>query len=80
MTAGDAADARMAALDAYLAERTDDGYRVETRSSLQAVICRRHRLFFLLRWVAAGSAERRFVVSVDQHGQVTAAAAEPVRW
>jgi hypothetical protein len=80
MTAGDAGNGRSAALDAYLAERADDGYRVETRSSLQAVICRRHRLFFLLRWVAAGKAERRFVVSVDQHGQVTAAAAEPVRW
>ena len=80
MTVSPATDPRAAALDAYLAERADDGYRVETRSEWQAVISRRHRLFFVLRLVAAGKAERRLVVSVDQHGQVTAAAAEPVRW
>lgn len=80
MTSGQIADARLAALDAYLARRAAQGFRVETRSNVQAVIVRRHPLYFLLRWFARGRAEQRFVVSVDQHGQVASLAAEPVRW
>lgn len=80
MTAGRAADARMAALDAYLARRAAQGFRIETRTPVQAVIVRRHRLHFLLRWVARTRAEERLVVSVDQHGAVTSLAAEPLRW
>ncbi len=73
-------DTRAQALDAFLAQRESDGYRIETRSQLQAVICRRHRLHHVLRWVVRGSAQRRLVVSVDEHGSVTSVAAEPVRW
>ena len=74
------ADARTAALDAYIARRAKQGYRVETRSGTQAVIVRRHPLYFLLRWFAQGLAEQRFVLSVDQHGEIASLAAEPVRW
>jgi hypothetical protein len=80
MSDGDAADARSLALDAYLASRAGQGFRIETRSGIQAVIVRRHRLHFLLRWFASGRAEQRLVVSVDQHGEVTVQAAEPLRW
>jgi hypothetical protein len=80
VTASEAGDARSQALDAYLAQCEADGYRIETRSGLQAVIGRRHRFYFLLPWVARGSAQRRLVVSVDQNGEVTSVAAEPVRW
>ena len=80
MTGGQAADTRSATLDAYLARRAVQGFRVETRSGIQAVIVRRHRLHFVLRWFAPGRAEQRLVVSVDQHGEVTSLAAEPVRW
>jgi hypothetical protein len=73
-------DERARALDAFLALREADGYRVETRSRLQAVICRRHRLHLVLRWVARERGQRRLVVSVDEHGAVTSVAAEPVRW
>lgn len=73
-------DARSAVLDAYLARRSAQGFRVETRSATQAVIVRRHRLHFALRWFARGHAERRYLVSVDQHGEVASLAAEPVRW
>jgi hypothetical protein len=73
-------DARARALDAFLAQREADGYRVETRSRLQAVICRRHRLHLVLRWVARERAQSRLVVSVDENGAVTSVAAEPVRW
>jgi hypothetical protein len=74
------ADVRSEALDAYLARRASQGFRVETRTGVQAVIVRRHRLYFALRWFARGRAEERLVVSVDQHGEVTSLAAEPVRW
>ena len=80
MKNGQRADVRSAALDAYLARRAAEGFRVETRSALQAVIVRRHPLYFLLRWFADGVAEQRLVVSVDQHGEVESLAAEPVRW
>lgn len=73
-------DARTAALDAYLAERAVRGFRVETRSGIQAVIVRRSRLHFALRWLVRSAAEQRLVVSVDAQGQVTCLAAEPVRW
>jgi hypothetical protein len=79
MTAG-AADARSDALDAYIERQAVQGFRVETRSGSQAIIVRRHRLYFLLRWFAGGLAEQRLVVSVDQHGEVGVLAAQPVRW
>lgn len=80
MTAAKSGDARSLALDGYLAQREADGYRVETRSGVQAVICRRHRLYFIVRWFAHDAGERRLVVSVDEHGDVTTVAAEPIRW
>lgn len=79
MTSG-AAETRSATFNAYIARRTAQGFRVETRSDSQAVIVRRHRLYFLLRWVARGSAEQRLVISVDQNGEIDALAAQPVRW
>ena len=80
MTPGQSADARSVALDSYLTQRAAQGFRVETRSGAQAVIVRRHRLYFALRWFAHGRAEQRLVVSVDQHGDVASQAAEPLRW
>ena len=80
MTGEKAADTRSEALDAYLARQAAQGFRVETRSEIQAVIVRRHPLYFLLRWLARGRAEQRLVVSVDQYGEVDSLAAQPVRW
>jgi hypothetical protein len=74
------ADARSLALDAYLAQRAAQGFRVESRTGSQAVIVRRHRLYFALRWLARRHSEQRYVISVDQHGQVDSLAAEPIRW
>jgi len=76
----EAADPRSDALDAYLAQRETQGFRVETRSGMQAVIVRRHPLHFALRWVSQERAEQRLVVSVDQHGEVVALRAQPLRW
>ncbi len=80
MTSDQAAPDRSAALDAYIARRAEQGFRVETRSETQAVLVRRQRLYFILHWVARGRAEQRYVVSVDQHGEIASLAAEPVRW
>lgn len=77
---GEAIDARSAALDAYIAQAGAKGFQVETRSGLQAVIARRHPLYFLLRWFARGSAEQRLVVSVNEHCEVATLTAEPRRW
>jgi hypothetical protein len=79
MTDG-AADSRSTALDTYIARRVAQGFRVETRSGPQAVIVRRHRLYFVLHRFARGLAEQRYVVSVDQHGDVALLAADPARW
>lgn len=70
-------DAPSRALDAFLTRREAQGYRVETRTGLQAVISRRHRLHFVLRLVAHGGAQRRLLVSVDQQAHVTSVTVEP---
>jgi hypothetical protein len=72
-------DLRTAALDAYLSSQEAAGYRVETRTPLQAVIYRR-RWDLARRFGRGGAGERRLVVSVDEHGEVSAVAAEPRRW
>lgn len=73
-------DERTVALDGYLAQRAADGYRIETRSTWQAIIVRRRPLYFLLRIAGASRAQHRLVVSVDDNGVVTASDAEPLRW
>ena len=80
MTDAGAADLRSAALEAYIAKRGKQGFRIETRSATQAVIVRRHRLHFVARWVARGVADERLVVSVDESGEIAALPAEPLRW
>lgn len=79
MNAG-AAPTRSDAFEAYLARQEARGFRVETRSGLQAVIVRRHPMHFVLRWVSEERANERLVISVDQHGEVVTLRAQPVRW
>ena len=70
-------DARSQALDAFLRKREQEGYRIETRTGMQAVIYRRRRLHFVLRLIAHGELQRRLVVSVDQHARITSVAVKP---
>jgi hypothetical protein len=70
--------ARSQALDAFLKKREAEGYLIETRSGMRAVISRRHRLHFVLRLVARGNVQRRLLVSVDQQADITSVAVEPV--
>jgi hypothetical protein len=69
-------EARSQALDAFLTQREAEGYRIESRTGLQAVICRRHRLHLVLRLVAHGDAQRRLLVSVDQQARITSVVVE----
>lgn len=67
---------RRAALTAHLEREAAKGFTIETRSATQAVIVRSRRGWRLLR---TRPAERQ-VLSVDENGDVTSRAAEPVRW
>lgn len=73
-------DMRSAALEAFLEERRADGYAVESRTALQAVIVRESRFASVLRLLGRGRDDRRLVVSVDEAGAVAAEPAEPRRW
>lgn len=75
-----AADVRSAAFEEYIARRRAQGFQVETRSGLQAVIVRRHPLYFALHWLGRARAEQRFVISVDEQGEVAELPAQPLRW
>lgn len=72
-------DLRTAALDAYLTRQEAEGYSIETRTPVQAVIFRR-RWDFARRFTRTSVGERRLVVSVDEHGEVSAVPAGPRRW
>lgn len=52
---------------------------MESRSDTQAIIARRGLLAAVLARVGLDGYKRQ-VVSVDEHGAVTARPAEPVRW
>jgi len=70
---------RKQALDAYLVARGEDGFRVESRTNTHAVITRTGLIAGLLQRVGI-DVRKRQVISVDEHGTVTARPAEPVRW
>lgn len=63
-------------MTAHLERESANGFRVETRSEMQAIIVRSRSRWWLAR---AKRAERR-VLSVDEEGHVTTRTAEPVRW
>ncbi len=73
-------DERSAALDAFLEDRQADGYSIETRTALQAILVRPRSLYSVKRLFGQGGDRARFVVSVDEHGVVTSIRAEPRRW
>jgi hypothetical protein len=70
---------RKQALDAFLEGKVEKGYRIETHTDTHAIIVaggRRKPLWSRFRKHAAGS---RYVVAVDEHGEVTMILAEPKR-
>jgi hypothetical protein len=68
---------RKNALTTFLDARIDEGFRIETRADTHAIIVPAGG-----RWSFLGRLRKppvRHVISVDQHGQVTMAPAEPLR-
>ena len=70
---------RKQALDAYLLACSGDGFHVESRTDTHAIIARTGFLAGLLERVRLNGRKRQ-VISVDEHGTVSAQPAEPVRW
>jgi hypothetical protein len=69
---------RKQALDAFLEEKVGEGFRIETHTDTHAIIVAGGRKSFLHRLRAPGAGSR-YVVSVDEHGEVTMIPAEPRR-
>lgn len=69
---------RKQALDAFLARKVGKGFRVETHTDTHAIVVggRRRSLLNVLR---RRNGDRRYVVSVDEHGEITMIPAEPIR-
>ena len=66
-------------LDAFLEEKVGEGFRIETHTDTHAIVVTGgHRPPLLNRFRRRG-AGRRFVISVDEHGEVTMSPAEPRR-
>ena len=70
---------RNRALEAFLETKVLEGYRIETHTGTHAiVITGSNRKRFLSRFRGPGAGDR-YVISVDQHGEVTMIPAEPIR-
>ncbi len=72
----DPSGARAHGLDAFLDQKLDEGYVVETRSGTHAIIWRRPKG---LKRFTSGADPGRYVVEVDEAGNATMRAAEPRR-
>jgi hypothetical protein len=64
---------RKTALDAFLETRLREGFEIETHTDTHAILVQRQS--FLNRF----RGRDRYVVSVDEHGEVTMIPAEPKR-
>jgi hypothetical protein len=66
---------RKDALDAFLETKLQEGFAIETHTDTHAIIERKS----LLRRLRGHGGAERYVVSVDEHGEVTMIQAEPKR-
>jgi hypothetical protein len=69
---------RKNALDTFLEGKVGEGFRIETHTDTHAIIVVPDRKSFL-NWFRGRGAGSRYVVSVDEHGEVTMIPAEPRR-
>jgi len=70
---------RKNALTAFLDARVGEGFRIETRTDTHAIIVPADRGWSFLDRLRKTKAPARQVISVDEHGEVTMAPAEPLR-
>jgi hypothetical protein len=68
--------ARADALDAFLDQKLEEGYFIETRTGIHAIISRAPKG---LKRFTSGADPGRYVVEVDEDGVATMRAAEPRR-
>lgn len=66
---------RTTALDAFLATKIREGFEIETHTDTHAIVIERRSFARRL----GGGGANRYVVSVDEHGEVTMIPAEPKR-
>lgn len=75
----DPSGVREKALDAFLETKVREGWRIETHTETHAIIVEdSNRKRFLSRLRGRGAGDR-YVVSVDDQGDVTMIPAEPLR-
>ncbi|HEY2779022.1 MAG TPA: hypothetical protein VGI77_14080 [Gaiellaceae bacterium] len=67
---------RQDALDAFLDQKVEEGYAIETRTDTHAIVSRRPKG---LNRFTGGADPGRFVVEVDEDGVATMRPAEPRR-
>ena len=67
---------RTDALDAFLDQKVDEGYVIETRTDTHAIVLRRPTG---LKRFTGGADPGRYVVEVDEDGSATMRPAEPRR-
>ena len=81
MVAGaiDPTGGRKDALDAFLEAKLQEGFEIETHTDTHAIVVERNRRKSFLSRFRGHGAVNRYVVSVDEHGEVTMIAAEPKR-
>jgi hypothetical protein len=72
----DPSGTRRDSLDAFLAQKVEEGYAIETRAETHAIIFRQPKG---LKRFTSGRDPGRYVVQVDQHGTATMRPAEPRR-
>jgi hypothetical protein len=70
---------RKNALDAFLETKVGEGFRIETHTDTHAIIVAGGPGTSLLSRFRRRGAGRRFVISVDEHGEMTVIPAEPRR-
>ena len=70
---------RKDALDAFLETKLQEGFEIETHTDTHAIVVDRAQRKSLLSRLRGHGAADRYVVSVDEHGEVTMIPAEPKR-
>lgn len=71
---------REATLDAFLSERADEGFIIESRTATQAILAPRPRFLGLPGFIKRRRPDGRQVVSVDEHNVISVDAAQRRRW
>jgi hypothetical protein len=69
---------RKNALDAFLKTKLQEGFEIETHTDTHAIVVEREGKSLLSR-IRGRDAPNRYVISVDEHGEVTMVPAEPKR-